>query len=223
MYMFNAGIGLLFMLIGAGYLFVKGGDMLKIVQMFPGADNLIGPLICAGFGAMASLTIISAPTISIEAKTLWISQSLPVRGKDVLLAKADVHILMSLPFIVISAILLEFTFDMTIISRIMILLFPLVVTIFNAYTGVALNLNYPKFDWVNETDAVKQGVAPFLAMFIAMATVALPVLLYAFLLSDLVSAEIYLCIVFQAFAAASAVLYRYLVTKGAEIFRTLQN
>ena len=29
MYMFNAGIGLLFMLIGAGYLFVKGGDMLK--------------------------------------------------------------------------------------------------------------------------------------------------------------------------------------------------
>ncbi len=69
---------------------------------------------------------------------------------------------------------------MTIISRIMILLFPLVVTIFNAYTGVALNLNYPKFDWVNETDAVKQGVAPFLAMFIAMATVALPVLLYAF-------------------------------------------
>ena len=223
MYMFNAGIGLLFMLIGAGYLFVKGGDMLKIVQMFPGADNLIGPLICAGFGAMASLTIISAPTISIEAKTLWISQSLPVRGKDVLLAKADVHILMSLPFIVISAILLEFTFDMTIISRIMILLFPLVVTIFNAYTGVALNLNYPKFDWVNETDAVKQGVAPFLAMFIAMATVALPVLLYAFLLSDLVSAEIYLCIVFLAFAAASAVLYRYLVTKGAEIFRTLQN
>ena len=72
------------------------------------------------------------------------------------LAKADVHILMSLPFIVISAILLEFTFDMTIISRDRDFALPLVVTIFNAYTGVALNLNYPKFDWVNETDAVKQ-------------------------------------------------------------------
>lgn len=223
MYIFNAGIGLLFMLIAAVYLCIKRGDMLKMAQMFPNADELIGPLICVGFGAMASLTIISAPMISIEAKTLWISQSLPVRGKDVLLAKADVHTLMSLPFIVASAVMLEFAYDMSIISRIMILFFPLAVTVFNAYTGIALNLKYPKFDWVNETDAVKQGVAPFLAMFIAAATVALPVLLYAFLFSDMVSAEIYLCIVFLLFVAASAVLYRYLTTRGVEIFKNLQN
>lgn len=223
MYIFNAGIGLLFMLIAAVYLCIKRGDMLKMAQIFPNADELIGPLICVGFGAMASLTIISAPMISIEAKTLWISQSLPVRGKDVLLAKADVHTLMSLPFIVASAVMLEFAYDMSIISRIMILFFPLAVTVFNAYTGIALNLKYPKFDWVNETDAVKQGVAPFLAMFIAAATVALPVLLYAFLFSDMVSAEIYLCIVFLLFVAASTVLYRYLTTRGVEIFKNLQN
>ena len=119
--------------------------------------------------------------------------------------------------------MLEFAYDMSIISRIMILFFPLAVTVFNAYTGIALNLKYPKFDWVNETDAVKQGVAPFLAMFIAAATVALPVLLYAFLFSDMVSAEIYLCIVFLLFVAASAVLYRYLTTRGVEIFKNLQN
>mgnify|MGYP000092079092 CR=1 FL=1 len=223
MYMFNAGIGLVFMVIGAVYLLIKKETLLSAVQMFPGADELIGPLLCLGFAAMASLTIISAPMISIEAKTLWISQSLPVRAKDVLLAKADVHTLMSLPFIVVSAVLLEFAFDMSIISRIMILLFPLAVTIFNAYTGIVINLKYPKFDWVNETDAVKQGVAPFLAMFIAAATVALPALLYGFLLSDMVSAEIYLCIVFLLFVTASAVLYRYLTTRGVEIFKGLQN
>lgn len=223
MYMFNAGIGLLFMIMAAVYLCIKRGDITAMVHMFPGGENLMGPLICAGFGGMASLTIISAPMISIEAKTLWISQSLPVRGRDVLLAKADVHTLMSLPFIVVSAIMLEIAFDMSMISRIMILLFPLIVTMFNAYTGIAINLKYPKFDWVNETDAVKQGAAPFLAMLIAMATVALPILLYVFLFSDMVSAEVYLCFVFSLFAVATAVLYRYLVTRGVEIFKTLQN
>lgn len=223
MYMFNAGIGLLFMVIAAVYLCIKKDYILTVIGMFPGAGDMIGPLICVGFGAMASLTIISAPMISIEAKTLWISQSLPIRGKDVLLAKADVHTLMSLPFIVVSAVILEFAYDMPMISRMMVLLFPLVVTIFNAYTGIALNLKYPKFDWVNETDAVKQGAAPFLAMLIAIGTVALPALLYISLLSDMISAEIYLCIVFLLFAAGAVILYRYLVTRGVEIFKDLQN
>ena len=91
--------------------------------------------------------------------------------------------------------------------------------------GIAINLKYPKFDWVNETDAVKQGLAPFLAMFVSMATVALPVIVYVLLLkfASTPPMEIYLCIVFALFAAGAAVLYRYLITRGAEVFRNLQN
>lgn len=223
MYMFNAAIGLVFMVMAAVYLSIKKEDMVQMIRMFPGGETLLGPLICVGFAGMASLTIISAPTISIEAKTLWISQSLPVRTKDILLAKADLHTLMSLPFILVSAVLLEISFDLSLISRIMILLFPLAVTLFNAYMGVTVNLKYPKFDWINETDAVKQGVAPFLAMFISMATVALPVILYVAVFADMMLPETYLCIIFALFAAGAFVLYRYLITRGVELFKHLQN
>ncbi len=225
MYIFNAAIGLPFTVIGAVYLFVKKDDILEIVSLFPGGTDLVGSLLCAGFGILASLTVISAPMISIEAKTLWISRSLPLRERDILLSKADVHTLSSLPFVFVSVLLMEIAFPMSLLNRILLVLFPLAVTLFNAYMGIVINLKYPKFDWVNETDAVKQGLAPFLAIFVSMATVILPVLLYVLLLKlDLApSINVYLCIVCALFAAGAGLLYRYLVTRGVRIFRNLQN
>ena len=218
MYIFNAAIGLPFTVIGAVYLFVKKDDILEIVSLFPGGTDLVGSLLCAGFGILASLTVISAPMISIEAKTLWISRSLPLRERDILLSKADVHTLSSLPFVFVSVLLMEIAFPMSLLNRILLVLFPLAVTLFNAYMGIVINLKYPKFDWVNETDAVKQGLAPFLAIFVSMATVILPVLLYVLLLKlDLApSINVYLCIVCALFAAGAGLLYRYLVTRGCQ-------
>ena len=46
---------------------------------------------------------------------------------------------------------------------------------FTAYFGMYLGLKYPKFDWINETVAVKQGLAVFGSMFGSM--------LYALVLS----------------------------------------
>lgn len=225
MYIFNAAIGLLFTIIGAVYLFIKKDDILLFVSILPGGEDLIGPLLCASFGVLASLTIISAPMISIEAKTLWISKSLPLRERDILLSKADVHTLASLPFIVISVLLMEIAFPMPVLSRVLLFLFPLTVTVFNAYMGIAINLKYPKFDWVNETDAVKQGLAPFLAMFVSIATVALPIIVYVLLFkfASVPPIEIYLSVIFVLFVAGAAGLYRYLTTRGAEVFRNLQN
>ena len=138
-----------------------------------------------------------------------------------LFAKANVHIFTSLPFILICALLLQFSFDMGIISRVMLAAFPLAATVFNAYMGIVLNLAYPKFDWINEIDAVKQGIAPILAIFIAMASIALPLILYLFVFKDMISAEMYLLIVFGIFVLGSLILSRYLSGKGAEKFRTL--
>lgn len=224
MYIFNAALGLIFMVIGAVYLFLKADTLLPTMQMLSqltGDESIPGAALCAAFAMMASLTCISAPMISIEAKTLWISQSLPVRAKDVLFAKANVHIFTSLPFILICALLLQFSFDMGIISRVMLAAFPLAATVFNAYMGIVLNLAYPKFDWINEIDAVKQGIAPTLAIFIAMASIALPLILYLFVFKDMISAEMYLLIVFGVFVLGSLILSRYLSGKGAEKFRTL--
>lgn len=224
MYIFNCGIGLLFMLIGAGYVFVKADDLKSVeqmLQMMTGDEQIMGAALCAGLAMMASLTDISAPMISIEAKTLWISRSLPVSAKDVLFAKANVHIYCSLPFIIVSALLLQVSFDMSLLSRALLVGLPVAVTVFNAYMGIVLNLAYPKFDWVNEVDAMKQGAAPLLAVLIAMATVAMPALLYVLLLGEMMAAEIYVLIVFLLFVLACAALNRYIAAKGVKQFEAL--
>lgn len=225
MYMFNCGIGLIFMLAASVYLLVKADEaesVMLMLQVLTNDDSITGVVLCAILGMMASLTNISSPMISIEAKTLWISKSLPVSARDVIFAKANVHIAASLPFVLISAIILEVTYDMSFLGRVLLVAFPIMVVIFNAYMGIALNLSYPKFDWISEIHAVKQGAAPILSVLIAMATMVLPVVLYVFILNDLIRAEYYALIVCGFFAAASFVLNRYLASGGAAKFEALQ-
>ncbi len=225
MYMFNCGIGLVFMLAASVYLIVKAEEaepILFLLQSLAQDESVTGAVLCAILGMMASLTNISSPMISIEAKTLWISKSLPVSAKDVIFAKADVHIAASLPFVLTSVILLEAAYDMSLLSRVLLAVFPLMVVIFNAYMGIALNLSFPKFDWINEIHAIKQGAAPIFSVLIAMATIALPVLLYVFALVDVIRAEYYVLSVCGIFAAASLALNRYLAAMGAAKFEELQ-
>ncbi|MEF9922045.1 MAG: hypothetical protein RR769_03945 [Anaerovoracaceae bacterium] len=223
MYMFNAGIGLVFMPIGAIFLLIKSDYIMEMVKMMGFGSEFLGPIICVAFCSMCAMTIISAPTISIEGKTLWISQAAPIRERDVLLAKSDMHILMSLPSIIISAIICLIALKISLLSMIMIFALPIMFTVFNALFGVAINLKYPKFDWINETVAVKQGMAPMLAMFVSMATILIPVVLYIFVFADFMTPEIYLIVAFLFFAALAFGTYWYLVNKGIAVFRQLQN
>ena len=87
--------------------------------------------------------------------------------------------------------------------------------------GVAVNLRFPKFDWISEMIAVKQGASTLIAMFGAMALVALPTILYASILSSLIRPEIYIALVTVLIAALAAGLYVFLKTKGGKMFSAL--
>lgn len=221
MYIFNSALGLVFLVAGGIYLMVKS-DFLTSMVIKIGGNELVGPLICIIMGALSCMTIISSCTISIDGKIMWITQSSPIKPKDALLAKANLHIYVSLPFVLIAVVLAEIAVPMSALSRVLVFCFPIVLTMFNAYTGVILNLKFPKFDWINETDAIKQALAPFLAMFVSFSAVLLPCLLYGFFLHLFLSAEIYATAVLIIFAAATAMLYKYLITKGAVMYQELQ-
>lgn len=224
LYIFNAAFGLLVMPLGAAYLFFKAEDMQALfrnLELVTGMENMTGCALSLGFALMASMTVISAPMISIEAKTLWISKALPVQTKDVIFAKANVHIAVSLPFILISVLPLEFVYDLTLFGRIILVVFPIVTTVFGAYMGLALNLLYPKFDWLNEMDAIKQGLAPTLAIFIATLSIVFPALIYMLLVKNHMSVQAYMGAAAVIFVLISLSLNRYLAKKGVALFEAL--
>ena len=131
------------------------------------------------------------------------------------------HVLVSLPFLLVSAVIFEIAFPMDPLSRILVIVLPLAVNLFQAILGVIVNLKYPKFDWITEAAAVKRGAAPTLALFLSAAAVILPLLLYLLLRKTGLAANLYLCIVLAVFAAGSFLLLRYLKTKGTEMFDEL--
>lgn len=221
MYMMNAALGVVFILVLAGGAIVKKNMIFQVLEIAPELRVLTGPMLCLILSGLTATNFISAPSISLEGKNLWIAQSLPVDGGEVLLSKAFAHMVVCIPPVIITATVCNFVFDLSLISRIFLYLLPIAVTVFTAFLGVAINLKFPKFDWVSETVAVKQGISSLIAMFGSMALVALPVIIYVKLLQESLSADVYLIICTGVFILLSLGLARYLKTRGREIFMHL--
>lgn len=223
-YMLNAGMGLMFMILLAGFILLKRSDFTEVINVISGTASYNAPVLIIILLFMCGMTVISAGTISLDAKTLWLFKSLPLDCNKVLLAKTHPHIIISLPAVILSSILLEFTVPMTVIGRIMLLILPVAASIFNAFLGVAINLIFPKFNWNNEAQAIKQGASPMLSMLFS----TMPVLIMiAVVVMDgifkFAPVDAVLVIILMLYIIGILLLSRWLKTGGVRRFNGLQN
>ncbi|MDD4772583.1 MAG: hypothetical protein PHZ09_03155 [Eubacteriales bacterium] len=221
MYMLNASLGVIFAVILPFAVIIKKDQLDQIISMMPGYESMAGPVAVIALCILAATNFISAPSISLEGKNLWILQSFPVDGGDVLLSKAYAHMTVCLPPGLFASVMLAFILDLTPFIICLLIAVPAVMTVFQALLGVVINLRFPKFDWISETVAVKQSLSSVLTMFGSLAVVTLPIILYIYLLRDLMSAELCITLFGLLLGAASALMYRFLKTKGNEIYAFL--
>ncbi|MHB1151851.1 MAG: putative ABC transporter permease subunit [Eubacteriales bacterium] len=218
MYMLNGALGVIFTVILPFALLFKKEQIYGMLTMIPEFESMLGPAAILAICALASTNIISAPSISLEGKNLWIAQSFPIDGGDVLLSKVYAHMAVCIPAVLFASVLLSFILEITPLMVCLLLIVPVVMTTFQALLGVVINLRFPKFDWISETIAVKQSVSSLLTMFSSMGVVAAPVILYIFVLKDMIAPELFITLFAVILTAASAVMYRYLKTRGNAIF-----
>mgnify|MGYP000861809337 CR=1 FL=1 len=221
MYILNASMGAIFMLILSVVLVIKKEMLMQILIEIPQIDIYLSGVIIAGLCLLATYNIISAPSISLEGKRLWIARSLPIDAGEILLSKAKSHIVICMPAVIVAATTCAILLPMTALQVILLYLLPSVVTIFTGLFGVVVNLHFPKFDWISETTAVKQGLSTMISMFGSFVIISIPILLYMFLLISHINLEWYLFICFILFVTLSYGLYKYLVTKGKRMFERL--
>ena len=162
-YILNEGMGILMMVIFTIMISVMGSDLIPAIEG-SGFEFVVEPIIFGLLAFGASMVIISTPSISLEDKHLWILQSLPVRGAQVLLAKVASHIIIGAPAGAICSVILSVVFKLSILEAIVLAISVIAITAFGAYFGMLLGLLFPKFDWQNENVAVKQGFAVFGSM-----------------------------------------------------------
>lgn len=163
-YFMNCAIGV-FMVIIAAVVMLINTENIKTVFKESEILSSIMPVVFLGcLLFLLSTVCVSACSVSLEGKALWILKSLPIKAYDVLLAKITLHLLVSAPVSVVVYALLgivySFDFLSVLFGCILIVAFVFVMGSF----GLKRNLKNPDLEWTNESQPVKQSINVLICM-----------------------------------------------------------
>ena len=220
-YMLNCSLGTLIMIAMAVVCLVKGQYVVDMITKTPGLPDgvlIIGA--CIAVCAAASMNDLTAPSISLEGKNLWIVRSLPVTSWQILRAKLRMHVILTLiPALILDIVMLVFVTP-SLVDGVMMLLIPCLYVCLTAYIGLAVNLKMPKLDWTSEASVVKQSMGVLVAILSNFVYIIVLVVGYL-LFGGFTGATMYLAIS-TALTAAAAVLFRiWLKRRGVQVFEAL--
>ena len=219
-YMLNCGLGILLLPVVGVALLIKSGELLLLLQMaFGDRGGCAEVLLCTGVCAIASMNDMATPSVSLEGKSLWLAQSLPVKPWQVLRAKLKVQLaLTALPALVPLACM---AFILPVTAALpLVFAEALAYIAFSACLGLTLGVARANLTWTSELMPIKQSLAVTIALFGGW--------LYAIVFAGLylwqgwkLGAAAYLAIAAAVTLAVTALLLRWLKTKGAQRFAAL--
>ena len=220
-YMLNCGLGIL-MLTAAGIaLIIKGGALGQtLADVFSGNVGVVPVLMCAAVCLLASMNDMAAPSVSLEGKSLWLAQSLPVVPWQALRAKLDVQLVLTGVPVLFCALCMVITLPGGALEKVLLVVVALLYTLLSALAALALGLKMPNLTWTNETTPIKQSGCVMLSLF-ANWFYAIALGGLYFLCGNVLSAAAYLAIFAVVTAAGSALLLRWVKKQGARIFAAL--
>ena len=178
-------------------------------------------LVCGVVCAAASMNFLTAPSVSLEGGTLWQLQSLPVTPQQVLRAKLELQLLLTLPGALLCAGCALAALQLPLVQWVPALAVLTVFVLLTAQLGLMLGLCLPNLHWTNEAVVVKQSAATVLTMFggwlLAGGVLFVPLILLDHAVPPL-AAQL-AC--FAALAGGDCLLYRWLRTDGEKRFAEL--
>ncbi len=217
-YMLNCGLGTVIIPVLGVFALIKS-DMISSISVFIGSD-VTTLLACAVLGIAASMNDITAPSVSLEGRNLWILQSMPVPAHLPLFAKLEIHVILTAVPVFVSAVCLSAALALSLFDAVMLTVISELFVLLGASFGLFVNLKMPNLNWTDETVPVKQSVGVILALFGGWIFVVALGVLY-FLLRDFIPARVYMIIAASLLAALSLALVLWIKKRGAEIFAAL--
>lgn len=215
-YMLNCGMGLLFLLVGAAAIIWKADVIREFVpSIIPSnaaaviASGIIALIIGSG--------CITAPSVSLEGKNLWILRSFPISGKQVLTAKLLLQIVLTaVPALIVTAAA-EIVIKPGAAVAILMPLYVMIYVVLTAAMGLCFGVSKANFSWTSEMIPIKQSSSVMLTMLLGWA-LALVFGVGGYLLSEIVGFSGAMAIICLLSGGACFGLIRYLFTKGTEKF-----
>jgi ABC-2 type transport system permease protein len=167
-YLINTIIGVVIMVIFGVFAAITGAD--GLASLFGGQipNTLIAGIFALILCFSSSTVFISAPSVSLEGKSIWFLKAQPVSARTIISAKASLHILITEPAIIISSVLASIFLKFTFLEFLAVFLLPTIHMLIMCFMGLLLNLWVPNFNWENETYVVKQSFPSFMSTILGM-------------------------------------------------------
>lgn len=214
-YMLNGAIGVIFSVLIGIFAIMSRGELVLMVEEL----TLMLGVPSSGIAALAIVVVcialtafngISASAISLEGKRLWIIKTAPINPVDLLYAKLTPHLVICVPATLITSVLLGIAMEISPIDWVFVILTPLIATFAFAILGLIFNALWPKFEFENEAQVVKQSLPVFLTTFLPF--LLMPILFigavyFTLLLGTLITELIFLA----AFVLLFLIFYLVLV------------
>ena len=226
-YMLNCGLGAVMLIAGAVLAIIKKelitGMLAQIsgaVGSFADTEGFIGIVTLAAISLACSMNVVTAPSISIEGKTMWNLQSLPVEAAKIFKSKIKLHTAVSLPAAAICAVVFGVIFEFGIGITALVIITAAAFIIFIAMLGICLNLKFPSLNWTSEVYAVKQSISVIASIFAGWAVIISFGVIY-YLTYKNIEVRVFMLICFIILMLADIVLWHWVKNKGAKIFEEL--
>lgn len=220
-YMLNCGMAVLLLPACGIALLLKGPDILQALGgVFSGIPDAAAVMIASAICMVATMNSSAAPSVSLEGKSLWLVQSLPVKPFAVLLAKLRLQILLTLVPMVFCLICAVIRLRPGAAAGASLSAVCLIFGVFEAAFGLFWGVRMPNLAWTNETVPIKQSGSVMITTFTSW---VFPILMGGgyLLFGHFIGAAAWMGIFCLAFAAAAAALILWLRGRGAEILSSL--
>lgn len=223
-YMLNGGIGVLFIPAAFVAAVIYSGDIIQLSAALSAETGILGnPLalvVALLFGVTSTMIAISAPSVSLEGKGLWIIRSLPVPAKKVIGAKFAFHALVAGIPMAIFAAATVIALKIPLLPAMLAVAFPVIAVMFVDATGLYLDVKSPNLNWTSQNVPIKQNSSVMVISLGGMGVFAVFCALF-FAVKGFMSPTAYLAALTAVLAAACAFMTYRLFGKGVKAFETL--
>lgn len=223
-YMLNSGLGIALLPIVSVLVVVKSDiinrTIASVALTAPFSSEFFAIMFTAAIGFILSMNMITAPSISLEGRSIWIAQSIPVEPSVILQSKRKFHLIMNVPVACVAVAAFGFVLRVDVSVFLTMLIYAVASVDFIASLGLMLNLKKPNLTWTNEVVPIKQGTSIIFTMFIGFLSniifVAFGAALYGIIgvMFSILAFDIILIVV-------TSLMKKWLKTKGSEIFASL--
>ena len=218
-YLLNCAMGSLALLLLSGAMGYKADALRALAAQLP-ARELGVVLLTFTVVLVAGMNLLTVPSVSLEGEQLWQLQSLPVTPWQVLRAKLDLHLLVTLPpallCLACGLVLLRTPWILALLAGLLVAL----DVVFTAAAGLMFGVTMPRFHWTSEMAVIKQNPSVLLALLVNWAA-GFVLGVGVLVLAQFVPAEAAWMAALGILALADGAALRWLKTKGAERLQRL--